>query len=136
MALRRNWESHWVWIMANRVFDPTIFDPAIFDTGEEPSFASVDWTGVEQRLAADPATVDEIRRRIAELDVAIEKAGLTNVEQSKAKAITTALRSLVESPEPEWQAIVLLLTSPTMQALCNALALGAFLIGIVQLISG
>jgi hypothetical protein len=122
--------------MAKGIFDPAIFDPAIFDTGDEPPIASYDWTGIEQRLTVDPAAVDEIRRRLAKLDAAVEHAGLTNAEQARAKAITAALLSLVESPEPEWQAIVTLLTSPTIQAFCNAVALSTLAIGIVRLISG
>ena len=123
-------------VMAEGPFDPAMFDPAIFDTGEEPSFASVDWTGVERRLSADPAAVDEIRRRIAELDIAVERAGLTNAEQYQAKAITTALRTLVETPQPEWRSIIALLTSQRMVAILAALQLGEYLTDLLKLIVG
>jgi hypothetical protein len=120
--------------MAKGLFDPDIFDSAIFDTGSP--FASVDWTGVEHRLAADPQAIAEITKRIAELDALVETLGLTNSECDKAKAITTALRTLVSSPEPEWRAIIALLASPTMTALCNAITVGTLIASIIRLIVG
>ncbi|MEV4933664.1 hypothetical protein [Sphingobium sp. LSP13-1-1.1] len=82
-------------------------------------FNSSAWTGIEQRLASDPAIVDAIRQKIVEIDSLIEKTGLTNFERDRAKAITEALRSLINSPEPEWRAVVMLLTSPSLTAIIN-----------------
>jgi len=120
---------------ANGPFDPDIFDPEIFDTGDE-GLDSYDWTGIETRLAADPEAVAGIARRLRELDRLVEDTGLTNSEKARAKAITTALLSLVESPQPEWRAIVELLNSPVITAVCNAAALASLAIGVVRLIVG
>lgn len=120
--------------MAIGPFDPSVFDPAIFDTGEEPSFASVDWTGVERRVASDPALLEDIQRRIEELDAVVEKTGLTNAEQAKAKAITSALRSLVASPEPEWKVIVDLLNAPALKAALTAIGLMDLAMRLIELI--
>lgn len=118
-------------------FDPAIFDPAVFDTGDPPvAIASVNWTGVEERLAADPATVRQIADHLRELDELVAKAGLTNSETAKAKAITGALKSLIESPEPEWKAIVELLNSPIISALCTALNLAGAAYAVIRLIVG
>ena len=122
--------------MAKALFDPNIFDPAIFDTGVKDPFASVDWTGVEHRLTADPQAVAEIAARITELDALVETVGLTNSECAKAKAMTTALRSLVASPEPDWKSIVSLLNSPAMQALCTLTLIGDLIARIIWLIVG
>jgi len=84
-----------------------------------PTVSSVDWTGIEARLATSPVIVEKISVKISEIDELIEATGLTNFERQKAKAITSALRSLVASPEPEWKAIVQLLNSPNLTAVLN-----------------
>lgn len=84
---------------------------------------SADWTGIAQRLESDPALVQQISKHISEIDQLIEKSGLTNAERQKAKAITESLKLLVASPEPEWKAIALLLTSPTLIAVLNVSAI-------------
>lgn len=120
---------------ANGPFDPNIFDPEIFDTGEV-GLDSYDWTGIERRLAADPALIAEIGGKLQELDRLVDATGLSNSEKARAKAITTALLSLVESPQPEWRAIVELLNSPVIAAVCNAATVAGIAIGIVTLIIG
>ena len=120
---------------ANGRFDPDVFDPEIFDTGKE-SLDSYDWTGIETRLAADPQAIAEIASRLRDLDRLVEGTGLTNSEKARAKAITTSLLLLVESPQPEWRAIVELLNSPAITAVCNASALAGLAIAVVRLIVG
>jgi hypothetical protein len=83
------------------------------------AFDSSTWTGIEARLATDPVITKAIKQHIRQIDELVEKSGLTNAERAKAKAITVALVSLIDSPEPEWKAIVQLLTSPTLTALLN-----------------
>ena len=80
---------------------------------------SAAWTGIEARLATEPAIIDAVKRHVREIDTVVEQSGLTNAERAKAKAISVALVSLIESPDPEWKAIVQLLTSPTLTALLN-----------------
>ena len=77
------------------------------------------WTGIEKRLDSHPRIVDEIRLKMKEIDRLVEAAGLTNEERQKAKAISEALVSLVESPQPEWRAIVNLLNTKPLTALLN-----------------
>lgn len=120
---------------ASGPFDPDIFDPEIFDTGEQ-GLDSYDWTGIERRLAADPLLIAEIGCKIQELDGLVDVAGLTNFERARAKAITTALLSLVESPQPEWRAVVELLNSPVIAAVCNGATLAGLVFGVVRLILG
>ena len=120
---------------ANGPFDPNVFDPEIFDTGEV-GVDSYDWTGIERRLTADPALVTEIGSKLQELDRLVDATGLSNSEKARAKAITTALLSLVESPQPEWRVIVELLNSPVIAAICNAATVAGIAIGIVRLIVG
>jgi urease accessory protein UreF len=117
------------------LFDPNIFDPAIFDTGDA-SLDSYDWTGIGTRLEESPEVVATIRDKIAELDRLIEATRLTNSEKDRAKSITAALISLVSSPQPEWRAIVELLNSPIITAVCNATAVAMLAIGTVRLIVG
>jgi hypothetical protein len=88
-----------------------------------PAIDSSSWTGIETRLSTDPKTVAAIVDKIAELDRLVENTGLTNHEKARAKAITQALGNLVESPEPEWKAIVGLLQSPALAASLNLAAL-------------
>lgn len=116
-------------------FDPNIFDPNIFDTGEQ-GLDSYKWTGIENRLAADPAVTAQIRSKLQELDRLVDATELTNSEKARAKAITTALLSLGESPQPEWRAIVELLNSPVITAVCNAAALTGLAVGVIRLIVG
>ena len=120
---------------ANGPFDPNIFDSKIFDTGEK-SLESHDWTGIERRLAADSVLITEIGSKLREMDRLVDATGLTNSEKAQAKAITTALLSLVESPQPEWRVIVELLNSPVIAAVCNAATLVGLAVGIVKLIVG
>lgn len=80
---------------------------------------SSQWTGIETRLRQQPELVEAIREKLHEIDKLVDQAGLTNLERQKAKAISEALIKLVESPEPEWKAIVELLTSKPLTALLN-----------------
>ena len=81
------------------------------------------WTGIETRLARDPVRVEQIKMKVRELDAILADAGLSNHEMAKARAITEALVKLVESPEPEWKAIILLLQSPALGAALNLASL-------------
>jgi hypothetical protein len=90
---------------------------------------SARWTGIEQRLARDPARIKDIRTKIREIDGLLSDAGLSNREMAKARAISEALIKLAESPEPEWKAIVDLLQSPALGAALNV-------VGLIQLIVG
>ncbi|WP_126494772.1 hypothetical protein [Sphingosinicella microcystinivorans] len=84
-----------------------------------PAVESSRWTGIENRLQTRPDLVDIITSKIHEIDDIIEKTGLTNAEKDKAKRITASLILLVESPEPEWKAIVELLNSKNLTAMLN-----------------
>lgn len=95
------------------------------------SIESVNWTGVQTRLEAKPAVVEHIREKISELDALVDQAGLTNTENAKAKSITKALVSLIESPEPEWKAIAELLNSPVFSAVLNMAAMAQLILGIM-----
>jgi DNA-binding MarR family transcriptional regulator len=85
------------------------------------------WTGRTARIAADPTLLDRIRIKVIELDRLVEEAHLSNAETARAKAITRALVTLVESPNPEWEAISQLLSSP-------AFSVAIALAGLAQLI--
>ena len=109
---------------ASGPFDAEAFDPAIFDTGDVVH--SSDWTGISERLRRNPEAVTRIQQQIAQLDKEVDKLGLNNHERAKVKAITEGLAKLIQSPEPEWKAIVDLLRSPTLAAVLG-------LAGIIQL---
>ena len=47
----------------------------------------------------------------------VERCGLTNFEQQKAKALTGALIQLLNSPQPAWRVIVEILNTPELNAL-------------------
>ena len=85
---------------------------------------SADWTGIEERLAADPAAMVRIQQALSEIDAALDGAGLSNLEMQKAKALTGALTALINSPEPAWKHVAdLLITfwnSPAITASINA----------------
>lgn len=83
---------------------------------DELAASAFKWTGIEERLASDPKITEEILGSLRKIKVLIEQTGLTNAERAKAHAINSALVSLVNSPEPEWQAVINLLSS---QALNN-----------------
>lgn len=95
---------------------------------------SADWTGIERRIASTPGAVDRVNVLIIELDRAVEQCGLTNLEQHKAKALTGALIKLVSSPEPEWRAIISILTSPNVTALLNFQAIAVIVAGISSML--
>jgi hypothetical protein len=103
-----------------------------------PSIDSADWTGLEVRLNSDPAAVEQIKQNIVALEAALSQAGLTNSETAQAKALTGAILTLVEAPEPEWKVIarllVTLLDSKPVNAAINSAAIcgliGAALKGI------
>ena len=84
------------------------------------------WTGIRDRLDRDPVAVSRIQRQIDDLNKEVDRLELSNHERAKVKAITEALTKLVESPEPEWKAIVELLRSPTLASILG-------LAGLVQL---
>lgn len=83
------------------------------------TISSARWTGIQSRLRSRPEVVELIRVRITEIDNLISEAGLSNYDQQKAKAITEALRALISSPEPEWEAVVRLLNAPVLTAALN-----------------
>ena len=87
---------------------------------------SATWTGIAERVARSPRIVSDISICISEIDNLIGDLVLSNLERARLKAITTSLQTLVESPEPEWKAIVALLQSPTLNAVLG-------LAGIIQL---
>jgi hypothetical protein len=73
-----------------------------------------EWTGIEERVASDPAIIDQISAHLHTVNVLIEQTGLSNLEKAKAHAINSALIKLIMSPEPEWQAIVNLLSTQSL----------------------
>ncbi|QXQ07961.1 hypothetical protein KX816_08220 [Sphingosinicellaceae bacterium] len=95
--------------------------------GQNLAIDSTAWTGVSERLRADPIKVQNITTKIRELDQLVDGSGLTNTQVARVKAITESLVKLVESPEPEWEAIALLLRSPTLQTVLG-------LAGVTQLV--
>lgn len=97
---------------------------------------SASWTGIETRMAALPGAVERVGKLIVELDQAVERCGLTNLEQQRAKALTGALRQLASSPQPEWQHIVQILNSPIFTALLNVKDVAYLVVGIALLLLG
>lgn len=87
------------------------------------SYKSSTWTGIEERITASPEILAKVTANIREIDVLVDQSGLTNAERARAKAITQSLAILVESPEPEWRAIVALLNSPFLTGLLNVAAI-------------
>lgn len=81
--------------------------------------AEADWTGIEKRLAEDPAAIASIADKVEQLDRLLAGANLTNAERVQAGAAVDALKSLVRAPQPEWKAIAVILAGPTVTALCN-----------------
>lgn len=94
------------------------------------------WTGIEERIAAIPGAIDAVNRLVVELDILVEKCGLTNFEQQRAKALTGALVSLVSSPQPDWQIIVQVLNSPVFNALWRLKEVAVLLATIVLFLVG
>lgn len=130
-------------------FDPAIFDSKIFDTGEptpegrvqraalvQTQLRSASWTGIEQRVASSPEILREARILIRNLDGLVERCGLTNLEQQRAKALTGALVQLISSPQPEWQIVVAILNSPLFSALINLQTVAGWLVAFGLLILG
>jgi hypothetical protein len=113
--------------------EPQSVDYQIENDFPETRFDSAAWTGVERRIASQPGLVEEICRKVNEIDRLIETSGLTNAERAKAKAISGALKQLIESPEPEWKAIVALLRSPTLS---NVVGLAALVQLVLKLVFG
>ena len=97
---------------------------------EQVSSNSINWTGIEERGNSDPEILEKTRGAIYEIKILIERTKLTNVEKARAIAIANALQALIESPEPEWKAILLLLSSP---ALNNVMAMANILLLVFQL---
>lgn len=104
-------------VSASRADEPTL---TFYDAS---ATNSASWTGIEQRLSSSPEVVEQIRLKIREIDRLVDETGLTNAERQKAKAISEALIKLVESPEPEWKAIMELLTSKPLTAILNLTAI-------------
>lgn len=82
---------------------PLNLQPSVEDTVER--FRSADWTGIEERLAANPAAVAKVSDLIGKLNNELASVGLTNAELARAMALTGALSELVKSPDPEWEII-------------------------------
>lgn len=98
--------------------------------------SSASWTGIEQRIAATPGSIEQVGSLIAQLDLTVEQCGLTNYEQQRAKALTGALMKLVSSPQPEWQLIVNILNSPVLSALWRFKDISILLAGLVYWLVG
>ena len=97
---------------------------------------SADWTGIEERLAANPETVASIAAQIYLLDELLAGANLTNAQRVQAAAAVDALKSLVHAPQPEWKAIAVILAGPTITALCNIKEIAEAVGTIIGLIVG
>jgi hypothetical protein len=91
---------------------------------------SIEWTGIERRLAANPEAVKEFQQAIGLAHSQLAMTGLTNVERAKAHAILCGLEKLIESPEPEWRAILNLFSSP---ALNNIMGIANILMLVFQI---
>lgn len=83
------------------------------------TFDSAAWTGVSQKVQANPQLLDNIAAKISEIEDLIEISSLDNQRKSSARAISKALVALVSDPEPEWKVIVELLNSPKLTAVLN-----------------
>jgi hypothetical protein len=74
---------------------------------------------------------------VSELDAALDGAGLSNSDKAKAKALTGAITSLVQSPEPEWKLIagvlIALLDSQPVRAAINGTAIAGMIGGLLSL---
>ena len=97
---------------------------------------SADWTGIEQRLAANPEAVASLAAQIKQLDELLAGANLTNAQSVQAAAAVDALKSLVHAPQPEWKAIAVILAGPTITALCNIKEIAEAVGTIIGLIVG
>ena len=108
-------------------------------TSDEPTItahlplalSSEAWTGIEIRTQRDPAIVETLRQKVHEIEAVSLKLSLTNSERQKISAITEALVKLIESPEPEWKAIVALLQSPKLSAILSLAQLAQFALKIL-----
>ena len=96
---------------------------------------SLDWTGIEDRGRANPQAHEKTRSAISDLKVLIEKTDLTNSEKAKAVAIANALDALIESPEPEWRAILELFSSPALKGVIGIANLVVLLFQIFGLVT-
>lgn len=97
---------------------------------------SADWTGIEQRLGANPKALASIAERVKQLDELLAAANLTNAQRVQAAAAVDALKSLVHAPQPEWKAIVVILAGPTITAICNIKEIAEAVGTIIRLIVG
>ena len=88
-----------------------------------------DWTGIESRARLDTEGYEKTKTLILELRIQLEKSNLTNVERARAHSIVTALSALIESPEPEWRAIVRLFSSPSLN---NVMSIANILVILYQ----
>lgn len=89
------------------------------------------WTGIKVRIQADLALYEDIAAKVRELDAIVEDFGLSNTQTARAKAITESLVKLVGSPEPEWEAIAVLLRSPVLQSFLGLAALAQLILKII-----
>jgi len=95
------------------------------------NISSEEWTGIANRIGRDAAVLSRINQQITELDREVDRLGLSNHERAKVKAITEALVKLIESPEPEWKAIVELLRSPTLAAVVGLVSIAQIALKII-----
>ena len=95
---------------------------------------SADWTGITERLANDQVALALILGEVAKLDRMLAAANLSNADQMQAGPAIDALKLLAHAPQPEWRAIVALLSGPTVSALCNAVTIASVVGAIIKLI--
>lgn len=97
---------------------------------------SADWTGITARLANDPVALASILSEVAKLDQMLAAANLSNSDRMQAGSAIDALKLLARAPQPEWRAIVVLLSGPTVTALCNVITVAGVVGAIIKLILG
>lgn len=93
---------------------------------------SATWTGVKKRVAADSSIVVRVKSHIYQIDNLIELAEMSNHDKQQAKSITESLKILIESPDPEWKAIIELLLSPALVAAATYVGLILAILGLTK----
>ena len=96
------------------------------DETPEASANSADWTGRYIVSAEGQVKVVGILR---DIDQEIEASSLTNSDKVNAKALIRAAEILIEAPDPQWDIILKILSSPI---LANFVALAALIATIVK----
>lgn len=100
-------------------------EPEAFSS-QEPEIDSSKWTGVYE---VSESKFTEIRSLFVEIAKEIEQSQLSNTQRANAKALMAAAENLIDAPDPHWQLILQILSSPV---LANISALAAIAISLIK----